>query len=311
MNKIGVGLYGTNGHQIHGLLKEHPAAYWAASAFMPNVPAGVAKYDTLDAMIADPSVQLVSLCSPKRSEQAEQAILCMRAGKHVYAEKPCALNEDDLDRILMVSRETGREFREMAGTAFEEPYLSITDTVRSCVLGEVVQVFVQKSYPYHDNRPQDEDIDGGILLQAGVHAFRLIEHAAGVRIAGVKAIETKLGNPCRNGELRMAASAALALENGGTASVVVNYLNQKGLGQWGNDHLRIFGTKGFVESTDGGLRTRLVVGVEDRGSVSIRTSVPSYFDMLSELILKHKPMPVTPEAELHPLRMAIRAKASL
>lgn len=64
-----------------------------------------------------------------------------RAGKHVYAEKPCALNESDLDRIVATAHETGLLFREMAGTAFGRPYYAMREIVASGFLGEIVRSF--------------------------------------------------------------------------------------------------------------------------------------------------------------------------
>jgi predicted dehydrogenase len=54
-------------------------------------------------------------------DQASDAIGCLEAGRHVYAEKPSALIEVELDAILKVARRSGRQFLEMAGTIFEAP----------------------------------------------------------------------------------------------------------------------------------------------------------------------------------------------
>jgi predicted dehydrogenase len=315
---IGVAVYGANGHQIHHLLGNHPHARLMATAAFPRdwLPEklrddpGVRHHATLDELLADKQVGLVSLCSPRRRGQATEAIRCMEAGRHVYAEKPCAMTEEDLDAIVAASRATGRRFHEMAGTAFEQPYLAMRELVAAGTIGTVVQVFAQKSYPYHDRRPQDEDVDGGIIGQASVHALRFVEHVAGQRIADIQAVETTLGNPVADGGLRMATSLMMTLENGGVASVIANYLNPKGFGRWGNEHLRIFGTLGFVEATDGGAKTRLVVGDRDLGAID--TSAPSreYFDMFVESLLGLGAMPFSLEEELHPTRMTIRAKRS-
>lgn len=316
--KIGVGLYGNNGgHQIHRLLADHPDAKAVAFAAMDRgqldpvqqSDPDVRHYGTLEEMLEDERVQLVSLCSPVRAEQANEAIRCLRRGKHVYAEKPCALHEEDLDRILAAAAETGRGFREMAGTAFEQPYDAIRRIVRSGVIGEVVQVFAQKSYPYHDRRPQDENTDGGLIGQNGIHAVRMIEHAAGVPIKEIAAFETKLGNPRRDagGGLRMAASMTMKLANGGVASIVANYLNPIGFGSWGNEHLRVFGDRGFVESVDGGARTRLVVDGRDLGAIDASGPVVPYFTMYLNSLLGRSEMPITLEEELHCTRIVIRA----
>ena len=108
----------------------------------------------------------------------------------------------------------------------------------------------------------------------------------------------------------MAASYMMRLANGGLASMVANYLNQPGFGSWGNETLRIFGTAGFVEAVDGGARTRLVVGKEDRGELDLSARGRDYFDFVVDKVLDGTPMPLTLEEELHPARMIIRAKAS-
>ncbi|MBC8138468.1 MAG: Gfo/Idh/MocA family oxidoreductase [Fibrella sp.] len=315
---VGVALYGSNGHQIHNRLIAHPGARLVGVAGIApeTLPpalrdqADIAYYATLGELLADARVDLVSLCSPRRSEQARHACDCLRAGKHVYAEKPCALTEGDLDRIIATAHDTGRCFHEMADTAFEQPYVAMTEVVASGVLGQVVQVFAQKSYPYHDRRPQDEDTDGGLTAQVGVHALRMIAHVAGQRITEIKAFETRSGNPVSGGDLRMATSLMMRLEGGGVASVVLNYLNQSGTGQWGNEHLRIFGTDGFVEATDGGRKTRLVIGDTDHGPLDTSAPVVPYFDRYVALLQTGTPMPLSMEDELHPTRMTIRARAN-
>lgn len=206
--KIGIGLFGNNGgHQIHGELINHPHAAIVATAAMDRSlltpeqqsDTDIRHYDSLEELLKDERVQVVSLCSPRRANQVNEAIMCMRQGRHVYAEKPCAMQEAELDQLLQVVSETGCLFREMAGTGFQQPYLSIRNLVQSGVIGEVVQVFAQKSYPYHDARPQDEAIDGGLIGQNGIHAIRFVEHVACVRIEEIHAMETKLGNPSEHG----------------------------------------------------------------------------------------------------------------
>jgi len=317
--KVRVALYGTNGHQIQHVLEDHPHAQLVATAAFPaealpprlKADPGIRHHATLNELLRDGEVELVSLCSPRRRDQARDAIRCLEGGKHVYAEKPCAMTEDDLDAIVAAARKTGRRFHEMAGTAFDQPYLAMREAVAAGTIGTVVQVFAQKSYPYHDGRPQDEDVDGGIIGQASVHALRFVEHVAGQKIADIFAVETRLGNPVAGGGLRMATSLMMTLENGGVASVIANYLNPRGFGHWGNEHLRIFGTKGFIEATDAGTRTRLVVGDADRGPIDTSAPGRDYFDFYVESLLGLGSMPFSMEDELHPTRMTIRAKRSV
>lgn len=314
----GVGLYGINGHQILAHLLDNPRARPAAAAQIPELRlAGLQeahpdmrRYESLDGMLRNDGVRLVSLCSPIRAHQFEDALACMRAGRHVYAEKPCALSVRELDELMNTAAACGVVFHEMAGTAFDEPYRTMAGVVRSGVLGEVVQVLAQKSYPYFAARPQDEAVDGGLLCQVGIHALRMVEHAAGKRILEVAATETKLGNPDSSGGLHMAASYMMRLEGGAIASVIANYLNQPGFGLWGNEALRIFGTKGFVEAVDGGAKTRLVIGDRDLGPLGIQPGARDYFELILDELEGIAPTPLSPEDELHPLRAVLRAKES-
>lgn len=317
--KIGTALYGNNGHQIQYLLEDHPLAELVAVACIDpahltlnqRLNPNIRHYDTLQDLLADQAVQIVSLCSPFRKDQAKEAIQCLNAGKHVYAEKPCALNEEELDGIMLAAQSSGCHFHEMAGTAFEQPYLSMRRMIEEGTIGEIVQVYAQKSYPYHDQRPQNEDLDGGLVSQAGIHAIRFIEHVALQRIKSITAVETQLGNPSLNGGLQMAAALMMRLENGGVASVVVNYLNPKGFGRWGNEHLRIFGTLGFIEATDGGTKTRVVLGDKDLGEIDQSEPGQNYFNLFLEELTGDGNMPIPLEDELHPTRMVIRAKQNL
>jgi len=309
MKKTKIGIYGKNGHQITEKILKSLCNKAEITGFCshPVIP-GAAEYSSLGEMLKNPDIELVSLCSPVRAEQANDAVLCMRAGKHVYAEKPCAMNEADLDMILKVQNETGKIFHEMAGTVTENPYYSMKQIVKNGTIGEVIQVFAQKSYPKNFNiRPQDENIDGGLIMQAGIHALRYVEHITGIRISEITATETQKGNTAGSG-LHIAASIMMRLENSGLACAIVNYLNPKnGFGQHGNEHVRIFGEKGFIEAVDGGRRTRLVLEDMDMGEIPLVTPVDfleAYLDELSGT----GTMSMSQEEELHPLRMVIRAK---
>jgi len=313
---LGVGIYGTNGHQIWHQARSNPQVRFVAVAGAPaerlteaeRQPGGVRQHPTLDALLADPEVQLVSLCSPRRADQVADAIRALEAGKHVYAEKPCALHEPELDAILAAAARTGRRFHEMAGTVLAQPFAAVREVVRGGRLGTLIQVVAQKSYPYGEFRPQDEQVDGGLTRQAGVHAFRFVAHLTGRRILSAECIETSAGNPRRAGGLRMASATLLRLEGGAIATVTCNYLNQPGLGAWGNDAVRIWGFNGMVEAVDGGQRTRLILGTQDCGPLDLSAPSRDYFDCVVDELLHGTPMPFTLEEELHPLRLVLRAK---
>lgn len=315
--KIRVGVYGQYGHQIHEKLYRNPNAELVAvcnvtNEFVNEVETGCGKeikvYNSLEDMLEDSSIDLVSLCSPKRVEQENDAIKCLLAGKHVYAEKPAAFSEKGLEKILRTAKETGFEFHEMADSIFIEPYWTAQKLVKSGKIGEVVQVYVQKSYPLNAYvRPQNEETDGGLIRQAGIHAIRFLEHITGVQVEHTKVYQTHLGNITSEG-LYTASSWAMTLSNGGVASACVNYMNPLGFGKWGNESVRIFGTKGMLEITDGGDNTHIYTQDSNEGAIDVSESdCKDFFDLLVSHLLYGDKMPMTLEEELHPLRVVIRA----
>jgi len=124
-------------------------------------------------------------------------------------------------------------------------------------------------------------------------------------------MESYLGNPVVSGGLRMAASLMLGLEGGGLASIAANYFNPTGTRMWGYETLRIIGDRGFVESTQSGRHTRLVIGDRDCGPLDLSAPGRDYFGAYLGKLRGTGEMPLTLEEELSPTRWVLRAKQSL
>jgi hypothetical protein len=141
---------------------------------------------------------------------------------------------------------------------------------------------------------------------------RFIEHVTGLKTVSVQAMETRLGNHERTGQCRRASQMMMRLSNGALAQAVVNYLNpHESFGSWGNEHLRIFGTGGFVEATDAGARTRLVLNERDAGPLQPAEPSLDWFDCFLDELTGTGTFPLSLEDELHPTRVVIRAKGAV
>ncbi len=60
-------------------------------------------YRKLEEVLADPEIELVDLCTPTPLH-AEQAIACLKSGKHVFCEKPMARTSIEARNILAVAK---------------------------------------------------------------------------------------------------------------------------------------------------------------------------------------------------------------
>jgi predicted dehydrogenase len=68
---------------------------------------GVKKYDRLEALLADPDIDLIDVCNPTDLHPAT-AIQALRAGKHVLVEKAIALTPADADAMVRAVAEARR-----------------------------------------------------------------------------------------------------------------------------------------------------------------------------------------------------------
>lgn len=69
---------------------------------------GLATYRELDDLVADPQLDVIDVCLPP-SLHAGVTIAALKAGKHVFCEKPIALADVDAKRMVAAARSAGRQ----------------------------------------------------------------------------------------------------------------------------------------------------------------------------------------------------------
>src|SRR5262249_34437854 len=96
----------------------------------------VRKYsDPLEAAL-DPGVEAIDICLPS-NQHAPVAIAALRAGKHVFVEKPMALDGAAADEMIAESERAGRVLMAAQVVRFIADYRAGADMLRSGELGGV------------------------------------------------------------------------------------------------------------------------------------------------------------------------------
>ena len=88
------------------------------------VEAGLFAYPTLDALLDDPKVELVTIATPNDTH-LPLVTAALRAGKHVICEKPVALSSAELQVMVDTAQETGRRFPVHQNRRRDEDYLTV------------------------------------------------------------------------------------------------------------------------------------------------------------------------------------------
>ncbi len=93
-------------------------------------------YSDLDAMLADDSIDVISICSyPARHK--DQAVAAARAGKHLIIEKPLALSMDDCRTIAQAADEAGVQVCVCFECRYSSQFLTTKAVIDQGLLGEI------------------------------------------------------------------------------------------------------------------------------------------------------------------------------
>ena len=134
-----------------------------------------ALYADYAALLRDPQVQAVAIVTPT-TLHAEQAIAALEAGKHVFIEKPLALDVASCERVEAVARQHPDRVA-MVGFVrrFDRDYLEAKAQVDA---GRVGRAFLIRSQTCDKNDPDGFFVrfaptSGGIFLDCSVHDIDL------------------------------------------------------------------------------------------------------------------------------------------
>ena len=94
-------------------------------------------YDTLDALLADPEIDAVSIATPV-STHKELAISALRAGKHVLCEKPPAMTADDIREMIVARNVSGKVLMFGFVCRFKRRLQALREAYQSGRLGRVI-----------------------------------------------------------------------------------------------------------------------------------------------------------------------------
>lgn len=132
--------------------------------------AGLLWYDTAEALINDPEIDLVLITTPNNFHKP-YAIQALRAGKHVLCEKPVMMNSEELEEVLAVAKEEGKIFTVHQNRRWDRDYLIVKDVYEKGTIGK--PFYIESKVVGARGIPGDwrctKVAGGGMMLDWGVH----------------------------------------------------------------------------------------------------------------------------------------------
>jgi len=129
------------------------------------------RHGSYESLVADSEVDVVYVASPHPMHHAN-AILALRAGKHVLVEKPFTMNAAEARDIVGLARERGLFAMEAMWTRFLPHVGLIRDWLEEGLLGDVVTVTADHGQWFAEDagfRLFAPELGGGALLDLGVY----------------------------------------------------------------------------------------------------------------------------------------------
>ena len=149
----------------------------AAKFHVPNV---AADYGTI---ITDPGLDAVLICTPTDTH-AEIVRAAAQAGKHIFCEKPIALNLKDADAALRVVNQAGVKFQLGFNRRFDANYARVRQAVTSGEIGTPQLLHIISRDPAPPSIPYIQS-SGGIFLDMAIHDWDMARFLIGSEIEEV------------------------------------------------------------------------------------------------------------------------------
>jgi predicted dehydrogenase len=136
-----------------------------------NVP----HFESIEAMLAaDLDIDVVNICTPN-GHHAEQAIIALKAGKHVVVEKPMGLTKESCEKVIYTALQMNRQVFCVMQNRYSPPSEWIKSVVDNGLMGNIFMVQVN-CYWNRDERYYKKggwkgtpDLDGGTLFTQFSH----------------------------------------------------------------------------------------------------------------------------------------------
>ena len=270
--------------------------------------------DEYTELLTDPQIDAVLITSATNTH-VEISQAAAKAGKHIFCEKPIALDLKQIDETLAIVKETGVKFQVGFQRRFDASFMRIREAVAS---GEIGEPHIMRITSRDPAPPPIEyiKVSGGIFLDMTIHDFDMARYLIADEVVEIYATGGVRVDPAIGaaGDIDTAV-ITLQFKNG----VIATIDNSREATYGYDQRVEVFGSKGMVTATN-----PLRDTVTFTGSKATRAALPPYFFVerykaayLSELkafcacIQDGTPPPVTGEDGRAPVVIGLAALKSL
>jgi predicted dehydrogenase len=225
--------------------------------------------------VEKPDIVVVSTRPDQNPDVIER---CLRAGCHVIAEKPLAVDEQGLIRLHQAVLETGKFILPMLGIE-ASAFVEARALVNQGVIGEPVLINTRKSYQWGKRADwfARREAYGGIWAWVGIHAFNNAAFITGRRTIDVLAAQERNRFHPDYPDCSDCLSGLFLLEGDIQMTASIDLLRPDGQKEWGDDWCRIVGSEGSIEANPALGTIRLIHKGRDEEVRKVTAVAPPFY----------------------------------
>src|SRR5262249_19921453 len=152
---------------------------------------GARVYGSVEALCADPGVEVVYLATPHQNH-AEHVAIAAAHGKHMLVEKPMAISLAECDRIIDAVERADVVLVVGHSHGFDRPILRTREIIASGAFGPARMINAQyyTDFLYRPRRPEElvTAEGGGVVFSQGAHQVDIVRLLGGGKVASVRAL---------------------------------------------------------------------------------------------------------------------------
>jgi scyllo-inositol 2-dehydrogenase (NADP+) len=290
---------------------------------------GCETYEHIEPMLAQNDLDVVVVATPSIFH-GRDSIMALKAGKHVICEKPMAMSLAEADRMIEQAKAVGRYLFIHQNYRFQPKFTHLKSVVESGQLGRLYHI---RNYNQGFSRRDDWQTlaknGGGVLNNKCSHNLDIILQLLGAKVVDVLGDLQQIASA---GDVEDHVKAFLRAENGCTADMEVTGAQNiaADLPEWvlcgtygtltctGKEStIRWFDPEvaGEVQVLEGAAKNRAYgseappLQWQEEVVEAVGPDVGNFYDNVADVLLRDKPMMITPESVRELIRVMDEIRA--
>ena len=274
------------------------------------------EYTTTDygEILADSEIDAVLICS-STDTHSPISVEAIRAGKHVFCEKPIDHDVEKIQEVIDALNSTKVKYQVGFNRRFDHNFEAVRNAVQAGKIGDPHIIRVTSRDPEPPS-PEYVKVSGGIFLDMTIHDFDMVRYLAGCDAEEVYVEAAVLVDP-GIGEAGDVDTAVITMKMENGAIAVIDNSRKAAYGY--DQRAEVFGSKGMVATSNDAGSTAVLSTVEGvMGEKPLYFFLERYMDSFAkemqcfvDAIVNDTETPLGVMDGLKPVLMGLAAKKSL